>query len=617
MPHNTASTTSSSVQAPSNSFATRSLSQRRLADPEGDHCSRICCPSDFRNVSDHNDCNDDIKLEDESSSNYTMEEINVTDASHPPQKRSISAKATVLENDVMRQATETKLSLKTIFLRHSSSSTIPVSNIIEGKGLSRGRLQNKMKPNSLLTLSFTATVPINSALTKNVSSYGCTRNGEEKFTKSILTPDRQNDKLALNFRRDNEAEISCYLSEPSYVIYWSSPTSDDIVTSDVLSDDIATNNILSDDIVTNNILSNDIVTNNILSDDIVTNIVLSDDITTTAISSVDDMDHLVKSITDPDPIPTEVILPISQQNFENQSPLELIQSLPLPKKGDWTSSANIGLPIGIRKNPINKEKQINSNMKNNFESFPLDVPPIKKNKNFLVRVFDASSLEKLKIENLEYVLSELLRTHYLYKMKEHSQITKNVLIQSKLNQKNVLTQSKLNQNAVQSFDSVTILDNLNKYEINDKNKENICNYKSSHKNSIIELNLKKNEKNYHQKLDYQKYIIGKELNKKEDKCLDPIFSFSVIDKRKDGENLPISLANRSRISSSVYTEVITGVTYTTQKIIGKGSFGYAVLAKVSECSSKKTECSSKKTECSSAAISQDKTGKLKKIIFFL
>ena len=505
MPHNTASTTSSSLQAPSNSFSIKSLSQRQIADPEGNHCSRICCPSDYRNVFDHNDCNDDIKLEDESSSDYTMEEINVTDASHLPQKRSISAKATLLENDVMRQATETKSSLKTVFLQHSSSSTIPVSNIIEGKGLSRGKLQNKMKPNSLLTLSFTATAPINSALTKTVSTYGCTRSGEEKFTKSILTPDRQNDKLALNILRVSEAEISRNFLGPSYVIYWSSPASDDIVTSDVLSDDIVTNNVLSDDIVSNNILSDDIVTNNVLSDDIVTNNVLSDDIvknnilsddivknnvlsddiTTTAIPSVDNIDHLVKSIRNLDPIPTEIILPISQQIFHNRSPLKLLQSLPLPKKCDWTSSANIGLPKGIRKNPINKEKKINSNIKKNFESFSLNVSPIKKNKNFLVRVFDASNLEKLKIENLEYVLSELLRSHDLYKMREHSQITKNVLIQS-----------KLNQNTIQSFDRVTILNNLDKYEINDKNKENICNNKRSHKNSNIELNLKINEKNY-------------------------------------------------------------------------------------------------------------------------
>ena len=204
----------------------------------------------------------------------------------------------------MVQANETRLGKKTDFLQCSPSSTIPVGNIIESKGLSRGRLQNKLKPNSLLTLSFVATAPINAAVGNNMRLYGCTKSGEMPsiVTTSILTsivPGQKNDNLIEYRDRVPESAMTSDLSEPSYVIYWSSPVSDDIATSDILSIDIVTSNIPSNDIATSTILS------------------------------VGNIDHLVQPTSLPDSIPSEVIIPISQQIFQISSSLGFLQSLPL------------------------------------------------------------------------------------------------------------------------------------------------------------------------------------------------------------------------------------------------------------------------------------------------
>ena len=95
--------------------------------------------------------------------------------------------------------------------------------------------------------------------------------------------------------------------------------------------------------------------------------------------------------------------------------------------------------------------------------------------------------------------------------------------------------------------------------------------------------------NENKKKRFQK-IIDEIVNQKEqkmniDNCI-TIPPFCVVDKRKNDEILPICFANRSRIASSVYTETVTGVTYTTKKVIGKGAFGYAVLASISESKSR-------------------------------
>ena len=607
MPHNTASTTSSCVYAPSYTSPTRT----RLAEPEADNYTPYYGPFELKNVTNYIDCDDDIQLDDVSSCNYVMEVLNITDTSYIPRNSNISKKHVTVENTVMTQANETRLGKKTDLLQYSSSSTIPVGNIIESKGLSRGRLQNKLKPNSLLTLSFVATAPINTSVGNNVRLYGCTRSGEmpsivPTSIPTSIVPGQKNDNLIEYRDRVPESAITSDLSEPSYVIYWSSPVSDDIATSNIPSNHIVTSSIPSNDITTSSIPSNDIVTSSIPSNDIVTSSIPSNDIATSTILSVGNIDHLVQPTSLPDSIPSEVIIPISQQIFQISSSLEFPQSLPLSlTKINSSLSAHIGLGKGIRKNPINKEKKTNSNIKDILESFPTNVPIIKKTKKCIVRVFDASSLEKLKFENLEFVLSELSYNHDLNKMEMCPHITDNILIQN-----------EFNPNAVNSFVRATISTNC---EMNEKNKENICNHQRFTRNKsnlLIEKNIEKDEKNISQKLGNQKNTMVKKLIQEEKrKEANSVFSFSVIDKRKEDENLPISLANRSRISSTVYTESVTGVTYTTQKIIGKGAFGYAVLAKVSECSSKIKECSSKIKECSSIATSKDETGKIQFLFF--
>ena len=521
MPHNTASTTSSCVLAPSYTSPTRT----RLAEPEANNYSPYYGPFELENVTNYIDCDDDV-----SSCNYVMEVLNITDTSYIPRNSNISKTHVTVENTVMVQANETRLGKKTDLLQYSSSSTIPVGNIIESKGLSRGRLQNKLKPNSLLTLSFVATVPINAAVGNNVRLYGCTRSGEmpsivPTSIPTSIVPGQKNDNLIEYRDRVPESAITSDLSEPSYVIYWSSPASDDIATSDILSIDIVTSNIPSNDIVTSNIPSNDIVTSAIPSNDIATSTILS----------VGNIDHLVQPTSLPDSIPPEVIIPISQQIFQISSSLGFLQSLPLSlTKINSSLSADIGLGTGIRKNPINKEKKTNSNIKDILESFPTNVPIIKKTKKCIVRVFDASSLEKLKFENLEFVLSELSYNHDLNKMEMCPHITDNILIQN-----------EFNPNAVNSFVRATISTNC---EMNEKNKENICNHQRFTRNKsnlLIEKNIEKDEKNISQKLGNQKNTMVKKIIQEEKrKGANSVFSFSVVDKRKEDENLPISLANR-------------------------------------------------------------------------
>ena len=413
---------------------------------------------------------------------------------------------------------------------HPSSSHIPLCNIPEEKKLSRGRLQNKLRPNSFLSLSGPANIAVSTDIRANERSTVCSN----EFMSNAVDPCVvQNLISPSDDKRNNlveEHNISRELVEKNqqihstHIIYWAQPFDDKIVINIVPSPSPPPSTFY-----------------------------------------LEDKKHLLSVSIPPltSPLPPPTIIPnnllLSTYPIYQSQPQSLLlpPALPLSLPPDLSDSI---LDKKARKHPLNNTKSSASQLRKISENSSSNSLIEKKMKKKFIEVFDASNLEKLKYENLDLILSQLLHSNISGNVRGLRDITNDNTYQERIEDK---------KNCIQRIERRK---NVNENE-NEKNKENICDKK-----------MNENKKKRFQK------IIDEIVNQKEpkmniDNCI-TIPPFCVVDKRKNDEILPICFANRSRIASSVYTETVTGVTYTTKKVIGKGAFGYAVLASISESKSR-------------------------------
>ena len=257
------------------------------------------------------------------------------------------------------------------------------------------------------------------------------------------------------------------------------------------------------------------------------------------------------------------------------------------------------------------------------------VNSVKKTKKIKIKVFDASLLEKLKYENLEYFLSHLKRDMISGDAENSLQSCSNNDNKENVSCKNtnfknnsikddICKNNFLKKNFVDSKSencrglNVGNEENMNLFENQDsdtgnrrscRNTNKITENKIKDKIKITTDKCKTNNDNNHCTNSCSNTENSNVRSVRTSSTLLPSplkLQLQLFDKRKNNENLPISWSNRSRISVSVYREEDSGVLYTTQKVIGKGAFGYAVLA---------TESPIFLKSLSSKTTSQDTSGK--------